>query len=83
MKETYFEEIKRRAIEAAMWTNDCAKAGDINRNHANYGALGAWMWVLNDMGHKTNLPVWEDNGCLKIPFVEIDGTKVIEFEEMK
>lgn len=81
MEKTYFEEIKQRVIEAAMRTNDHAKIGDRNRNYINYGALKAWMRVLDDMGHKINLPVREDNGYFKIPFIKIDGTKVIEFEK--
>lgn len=83
MEKTYFEEIKLRAIKAAMATNDNAVSGDINRNHVNYGTTTAWMQVLRDMEHKTELPVWEDNGCLKIPFISIDGEKIIEFKNGK
>lgn len=83
MEKTYFEEIKLRAIEAARKTNDYAVSGDINRNHVNYGIAKTWMRVLHDMGHKAELPVWEDNGCLKIPFISIDGEKIIEFKNGK
>ena len=81
MEKTYFEEIKLRFIKAAMWTNDNAKDKDVNRNHVNYGCCTTWARVLQDMGHEVNVPVWEDDGCLKIPFIEIDGKKVIEFKE--
>lgn len=80
MKENYFEEIKMRYIKDAMQTNDCAKEKDVNRNHVNYGCCISWAYVLQDMGHKTETPVYEDNGVLKIPFLKIDGQKIIEFE---
>lgn len=79
----YFNEIKTRFIKAASWTNDNAESKDANRNHVNYGCCTAWETVLRDMGHETKVPVWEDNGLLKIPFLEIDGVKIIEFEKAK
>ena len=81
MEKTYFEEIKLRFIKAAMQTNDNAKSKDVNRNHVNYGCCTCWAEVLRDMEHKTDVPVWEDGGVLKIPFLSIDGQKIIEFEK--
>lgn len=81
MEKTYFEEIKLRFIKAAMQTNDNAKRKDVNRNHVNYGCCICWAEVLRDMGHKTDVPVWEDGGVLKIPFLSVDGQKIIEFEK--
>lgn len=84
MEKTYFETLKVRVYKAAMRTNDCADDKDKNRNHVNYGEATAWTQVMEDMGHKTDLPVWEDeNGCLRIPYVEIDGEKYIEFKNGK
>jgi hypothetical protein len=79
MNATYFEEIKVRFIESARWTNNNAQSNDVNRNHVNYGRCITLARIIYDMGHKTDVPVWEDNGCLKIPYLEIDGEKVIEF----
>ena len=81
LEKTYFEEIKLRFINAAIWTNDNAKENDVNRNHVNYGCCTCWAEVLRDMGHKTDVHVWEDNGVLKIPFLSIDGQKIIEFDK--
>lgn len=83
MKENYFEEIKMRFIEAAMRTNDNAKEKDVNRNHVNYGCCTCWGQVLRDMGHEIGVPVCEDNGVLKIPFLAIDCKKIIEFSDAK
>ena len=83
MKENYFEEIKMRFIQAAMRTNDNAKDKDVNRNHVNYGCCTCWATVMRDMGHKTEVPVWEGDGVLKIPFISIDGVKVLEFPDAK
>ena len=81
LEKTYFEEIKLRFINAAMLANDNAKENDVNRNHVNYGCCTCWAEVLRDMEHKTDVPVWEDNGVLKIPFLSIDGQKIIEFDK--
>lgn len=81
MKQTFFEELKVRAYEAANATNYCADNKDTNRNHVSYGQYTAWIRMIGDMGHRTNLAVWEDdNGCLRIPFIEIDGEKWTEFK---
>lgn len=84
MEKTFFEELKLRAIMAAMSVNRTAEDKDVKRNHVNYGELTAWTRLLRDMGHETDTPVWEDreaNECLKIPRLKIDGETVIEFEK--
>lgn len=80
-EKTYFEEIKSRFMMSAIWTNDNAKRNDVNRNHVNYGCCTCLAKILRDMGHKTDVPVWEDNGVLKIPFLSIDGQTIIEFDK--
>lgn len=80
MKETYFGKLKTRIITAVMLLNDQAEEGDANRNHVNYGEAMALMQVLRDMGHETELPVWQDNGCLKVPYIMINGNKT-EFQK--
>lgn len=74
--EDYFECLKARMVTSALWVNAQAKDGDVERNRVNYGETIAWTRVMRDLGHKTNVAVWEDeNGCLRIPFIEIDGEK--------
>lgn len=73
---TYFMTIKGRLCMAAMRINTYAEDKDLSRNHVNYGELSAWKQVLEDMGHRVGAWVWEDeNGCLRIPQVEIDGIR--------
>ena len=49
----------------------------------NYGCLITWQRIAQQMGHNTDTPVWEDeNGCLRVPFIEIDSYKV-EFHNGK
>lgn len=78
-KDNYYEEIKWRFIKAIMRTNDNANDNDVNRNHVNYGCVTCWAQVLRDMGHVVEVPVYEDNGVLKIPFISIDNEKILEF----
>lgn len=82
MSQSFYEFLKLEAIRSAMWTNSNADDKDVNRNHTNYGSTTSYMRILHELGHKTFLPVWEDdNGCLRIPFIQIDGIKIIEFEK--
>lgn len=84
MERKYFDEIMGRAMQAASATNGNADRNDVNRNHVNYGITTTWAQVMQDMGHNVKVPVWEDeNGCLRIPFLEIDGKRVIEYQNGK
>lgn len=73
MKENYFEEIRIRFIGAAIATNDHAIEKDVVRNLVYYGRCISWGQVLRDMGHEIEIPVRENDGVLKIPFLSIDG----------
>lgn len=84
MKRTYFNEIMDRAIMAGNAVNGMADRKDVNRNHVNYGTLTAWAQVMDDMGHKVFIPVWEDdNGCLRVPYLEIDKKRAVEYQNGK
>lgn len=76
----YYKEIEYRFVMAAALTNNNATCGDVNRNHVNYGACTACARVLDDMGHETEVPVYEENGFLRIPYLKVDGKETIEFE---
>lgn len=83
MKNDIFEQIKVEVVKCAMALNDCADLKDVKRNHVNYGCLITWQRIARQMGHNTDTPVWEDeNGCLRVPFIEIDSYKV-EFHNGK
>lgn len=80
----YFETIRLRLYEAVDRLNDQAADNDHERNHVNYGEATAWVIILQDIGHKVDLPVWEDSKKnLRIPYIGIDGKKWIEFEKGK
>ena len=82
--KSYFETIRYRLYMAVDRLNDQAADNDHERNHVNYGAATAWAIVMQDMGHEINLPVWEDSQKnLRIPYIEIDCQKWIEFEKGK
>ena len=76
----YYKKIEYRYLMSACLVNNKATCGDINRNHVNYGSCTAWAGVLDDMGHEVETPVYEKNGFLRIPYLKVDGKKLIEFE---
>lgn len=81
MKENYFDTLKVRLFQAADAVNKCANEKDINRNHVNYGSASSIARVMVDFGHDVNIPVWDDNGVLRIPKIVIDGKIWIDFEK--
>ena len=76
----YYKKIEYRYLMSVCLVNNNATCGDINRNHVNYGSCTAWAGVLDDMGHEVETPVYEKNGFLRIPYLKVDGKKLIEFE---
>lgn len=81
MKELYFNELKVRLYGSVSGVNDCAKVKDLNRNHVNYGSAIEIARFMRDFGHNVDLPVYEDEGFLKITKIRIDGKVWIEFEK--
>lgn len=67
-----FEEIKMEMYKAAEAVNHYADRKDLKRNRVNYGCLITWDRIIRQMGHDTNIAVWEDGDYLRIPFVEIE-----------
>jgi hypothetical protein len=53
--------------------NRNADRKDVNRNHTNYGISVKCADTLRLFGHQINLPVYENEGYLRIPNVTIDG----------
>lgn len=73
MESSIFEEIKMEIYKAAEAVNYYADQKDLKRNRVNYGCLITWERIIRQMGHDTNIAVWEaEGGCLRIPFVEIE-----------
>ena len=83
MERSIFEEIKAEMYKAAKAVNDYADQKDLKRNCVNYGSLITWDRIIRQMGHDTNIAVWEvEGGYLRIPLVEIE-TYRMEFENGK
>ena len=76
MNNLYIEKLKMDLFRNADNVNHYAEQKDVNRNHTNYGSASAIAMVLSDFGCKVNLPVWDDNGYLKIPFIQIDEWRI-------
>lgn len=79
--EDYYKEIEYRFMMSAALTNNNATCCDVNRNHVNYGSCTAWGRVLDDMGYEVETPVYEKDGFLRIPYLKVNGKKIIEFEK--
>lgn len=82
MKNLYIDKLKVDFYQNASNVNLYAEQKDVNRNHTNYGSATTIAMVLTDFGCNVKLPVWEDNGYLKIPYIQVDDWK-IEFHNGK
>lgn len=76
MQNIYIENLKVRFFQSALNVNDCADQKDINRNHVNYGRATTLAGILLDFGYDVKLPVWEDKGYLKIPFIQVNDWRI-------
>lgn len=76
MNNPYIENLKVKFYQSASGANDSAEQKDINRNHVNYGSVTTLAGILSDFGCKVELPVWEDDGYLKIPFIQVNDWKI-------
>lgn len=74
-KITTIKGIIDRMVAGAILTADNvnlnAKAGDINRNHVNYGRLSEQLGTLRALGVEADHGVWEDAGVLKVSYLTI------------
>lgn len=83
MERSIFEETKMEIYKAAEAVNYYADQKDLKRNRVNYGCLITWEKIIRQMGHDTNIAVWEtEDELLRIPFVEIE-TYRMEFKNGK
>lgn len=82
MKNLYIDKLKVDFYQNASNVNHYAEQKDVNRNHTNYGSATTIAMVLTDFGCNVKLPVWEDDGYLKIPYIQVDDWK-IEFHNGK
>ena len=76
MSNLLIEKLKISLFASASNVNSYAEQQDNNRNHTNYGSASAIAAILRDLNCEVTLPVWEDKGYLKIPFIQVDDWKV-------
>lgn len=51
---------------------------DVERSAYTAGYVSALIGLLNGMGHKVKSGDWDDNGCLRVGCLEIDGKVLIK-----
>lgn len=72
---TLYNRIFKLTFESCIRTNQYASEGDANRNRTNYGSATAYGVVLRELGHEVDIPVWDDNGFLRIPYLRVNEKK--------
>lgn len=51
---------------------------DVERSAYTAGNVTAYVHVLNNIGHSVKHGSWNDNGCLRIGYLEIDGKAFVK-----
>ncbi len=57
---------------------DNADKADVQRSSFTAGMVRAFAEVLRGMGHEVQTGSWDDNGCDRIGFIEIDGVVLVK-----
>ena len=78
--ERYIEKLKADFYGSVSNVNDYAERKEVNGNHVSFGSAITIAGILIDFGCEVKLPAWEDDGCLKIPFIQVDDWR-IEFDK--
>lgn len=74
--EKLAENLKTRAIRAAMQMNDHADKKDLPRNRVNYGVMIEALRVLRELCYDTDSAVWGDGDFLICEKITINGKAV-------
>lgn len=68
-----------KTIERTISFNlDRADAGDIECSNYTAGMLRAYLDVIMEFGHDVVSGTWDDKGCNRIGYVEIDGIVLVK-----
>ncbi|MEE0110852.1 MAG: hypothetical protein UEP57_08215 [Oscillospiraceae bacterium] len=70
--------MKEDAIQHARWMNDQYVAGDVERNHTNYGTMTQALRVLNLLGHEASNATWGQANLLICESITIDNVVVFK-----
>ncbi len=64
-----------RIEQTASLNLENADKADVQRSSFTAGMLRAFTEILRGMGHEVESGTWDDNGCDRIGFMEIDGVE--------
>ncbi len=67
-----------RIEQTASLNLENADKADVQRSSFTAGMLRAFTEILRGMGHEVESGTWDDNGCDRIGFMEIDGVVLVK-----
>lgn len=71
-----------RIEQTASLNLENANKADVQRSSFTAGMLRAYTEMLRSMGHEVESGTWDDNGCDRIGFMEIDGVVLVKNSEI-
>lgn len=77
-----FEYYTNKIIRHIEFNNHNADSGDVVRSAVTRGAVFAYCDVLRSLHHETDVGDWEDNGCLRVSYLKIDGKVIVRNSEI-
>lgn len=73
-----YKELIHSIQDAVFFNLENADEVDVQRSSFTAGMVKAFAEVLQSMGHKVDVGSWNDNGCNRIGFIEIDGVVLVK-----
>lgn len=73
-----YQYLIKRIIEDAELNFYNANNKDVERSAYTAGHVAAYANILSNIGHSVNHGDWEDDGCLRVGCLEIDGKVLIK-----
>ncbi len=77
-----FKDYTNKIIRHIELNNRNADDGDVVRSAVTRGSVFAYCDVLRSLHHETDVGDWEDNGCLRVSFLKIDGKVIVRNSEI-
>lgn len=73
-----FNLLIRSIVKTASSNFENADKFDVQRSSFTAGMLQGYLDVIRSMGHDVESGSWDDNGCDRISYLEIDGVVLIK-----
>ena len=77
-----FKELLSKIVRYTEFNFQNANNKDVERSHTTSGAVSAYLDVMRMIGHQVDHGDWDDCGCLRVGFIQINNTYIVRNSEI-